>query len=220
MQTLLKSRLKHNKALNLAAVQNPILILGQRVERRLWSRRGTDLTAHGHAKKDKRPPLPAALSFTQLKNGAIDESVLEGLRTERKGNLRQLLLRAHRSLNRRIATKLNEFGYTNLRPGHLALFSNIDFEGTSVGELSERAGMTIQGMGQIVTELEAMGYVTRTVDETDRRVRIVRFTAMGWTMMLDSIKGLKEIESELEKTVNSARLDDLRVALKLIADAL
>jgi len=101
---------------------------------------------------------------------------------------------------------------------HLALYSNIDFDGTKITDLSERAGMSVQGMGQIVIELEGLGYVSRTVDESDRRVRMVHLTDAGWKLMLDSIESLRNIESEYEEMLKPGALGSLRTALKVMAE--
>jgi DNA-binding MarR family transcriptional regulator len=170
------------------------------------------------AKPAKPGPRPAAKKLRARAVSKPPAAILDELRRERAGNLRQLLLGAHRALNRRIAKGLNQLGYDHVRPMHLALYSNIDFDGTKISDLSERAGMTVQGMGQIVTELESLGYVSRTIHESDRRVRMVHLTDAGWKLMLDSIESLRNIESEYEDMLKPGALGNLRSALRVMAE--
>jgi DNA-binding MarR family transcriptional regulator len=170
------------------------------------------------AKSAKATRRPVAKKLRAAAAAKPSAAVLDELRRERAGNLRQLLLGAHRALNRRIAKGLNQLGYDHVRPMHLALYSNIDFDGTKITDLSERAGMTVQGMGQIVIELEGLGYVSRTVHETDRRVRMVHLTDAGWKLMLDSIESLRNIESEYEDMLRPGALGSLRNALRVMAE--
>jgi len=144
---------------------------------------------------------------------------LEALRAERAMNLRQLLLRAHRALNARIATKLVMRGHT-VRPTQIALFSSIDFQGTRVSTLAERANVTQQAMGQLAIELEQLGYVRREVDPQDRRATVVVFTDEGWKLMLDSIEALREVERECEAALGDREMGMLRATLQKLAEYL
>src|ERR687892_565684 len=72
-------------------------------------------------------------------------------------NIGRLLLRAQRDFDAELNTRLRERGYPDVRLAHSALFAHIDSEGTRSSELAERAGMTKQGMGQLVADLAKKG---------------------------------------------------------------
>jgi DNA-binding MarR family transcriptional regulator len=59
----------------------------------------------------------------------------------------------------------------------------IDLEGTRVGELARRAGVTKQSMAEAVAGLERRGYVRRRPDPTDGRAQLVELTDAGWVAL-------------------------------------
>src|SRR5215217_7962191 len=89
-------------------------------------------------------------------------------------NIGRLLLRAQRDFDAQLNARLRERGYPDVRLAHSALFAHIEPEGTRSSELAEQAGMTKQGMGQLVADLEKKGYVERVEDPVDRRAKLVR----------------------------------------------
>ena len=112
----------------------------------------------------------------------------------RSRNLRQLLLRASRIVNRHVVEGLQARGYAGLRSTHTTLLSNIDLAGSSVTEAAERAGITKQAMGRLAAELEEAGYIRIETDSEDARVRVLRLTARGSKLMLDSLDVMAELE--------------------------
>src|SRR5215471_21724958 len=95
---------------------------------------------------------------------------------KRGRNLRQLLLRASRIVNRHVVQGLQARGYSRLRSTHTTLLSNIDLAGSSVSEAAERAGITKQAMGRLASELEEAGFICIEADPEDARVRLIRLT--------------------------------------------
>src|SRR3712207_9178711 len=87
-------------------------------------------------------------------------------------NIGRLLLRAQRDFDTELNARLRERGYPDVRLAHSALFAHIDPEGTRSSELAERAGMTKQGMGQLVADLEKKGYVERVEDPRSEERRV------------------------------------------------
>src|SRR6516162_3049426 len=102
---------------------------------------------------------------------------------KRSRNMRQLLLRASRIVNRHVVEGLQARGYSGLRSTHTTLLSNIDLAGSSVTEAAERAGITKQAMGRLASELEEAGYIRIETDPEDARVRLLRLTTQGSKLM-------------------------------------
>jgi MarR family transcriptional regulator, temperature-dependent positive regulator of motility len=97
---------------------------------------------------------------------------------------------------------------------HSALFAHIDPEGTRSSEVAERAGMTKQGMGQLVADLEKKGYVERVEDPADRRAKLVHLTKKGWRHVRDAREVIGEIEEAYARRLGDGRLETLRAILK------
>jgi DNA-binding MarR family transcriptional regulator len=65
------------------------------------------------------------------------------------------------------------------KPKHSAVFAQIDPEGSRLTDLADRANITPQAMGELIDELEDLGYVTREPDPSDRRAKLIVLTASG-----------------------------------------
>jgi DNA-binding MarR family transcriptional regulator len=66
-----------------------------------------------------------------------------------------------------------------LRPSQLRLLSLTPADGLRVTDLAARVGMTKQALGEFVATLQDAGLVEVTVDQRDRRVRLIRPTPAG-----------------------------------------
>ena len=128
-------------------------------------------------------------------------------------NIGRLLLRAQRDFDAALNARLCERGYPDVRLAHSALFAHIDPEGTRSSELAERAGMTKQGMGQLVADLEKKGYVERVEDPGDGRARVVRLTKKGRRHVRDAREIIGEIEEAYARRLGDGRLETLRAIL-------
>ena len=128
-------------------------------------------------------------------------------------NIGRLLLRAQRDFDTALNARLRERGYPGVRLAHSALFAHIDPEGTRSSELAERAGMTKQGMGQLVADLEKKGYVERVEDPGDGRARVVRLTKKGRRHVRDAREIIGEIEEAYARRLGDGRLETLRAIL-------
>jgi DNA-binding MarR family transcriptional regulator len=65
------------------------------------------------------------------------------------------------------------------KPKHSAVFAQIEPEGSRLTDLAGRANITPQAMGELVDELEELGYVERQPDPSDRRAKLIVLTARG-----------------------------------------
>jgi MarR family transcriptional regulator, temperature-dependent positive regulator of motility len=128
-------------------------------------------------------------------------------------NIGRLLLRAQRDFDAALNARLRERGYPDVRLAHSALFAHIDPEGTRSSELAERAGMTKQGMGQLVACLEKKGYIERVEDPGDGRARVVRLTKKGRRHVRDAREIIGEIEDAYARRLGDGRLETLRAIL-------
>src|SRR5882672_9795623 len=136
-----------------------------------------------------------------------DSAIISGaVEEERRRNMRQLLLRASRIVNRHVVEGLHARGYADLRSTHTTLQSNIDLAGSTVTVAADRAGITKQAMGRLATELEDAGYIRVQNDPKDARARVLQLTKTGKQLMLDSLEVMAELERRYARSVGRDRL--------------
>jgi DNA-binding MarR family transcriptional regulator len=135
---------------------------------------------------DSTPPLPALLD--EVKQMAVDE------------------------LHRR----LREEGYPDVRPGHGCVFRFVDAGGSRLTELAERARMTKQAVGEVVADLEQLGYVERVPDPGDGRAKIIRLTDHGRDGQGAARRIFRDIERRWARELGEQRVADLRETLRAI----
>jgi len=131
-----------------------------------------------------------------------------------------LLLKAARLLNERATARIRIVSRVEFRTPHTALLPHIDFEGTRLTEVAARVGTSKQAVGELVTELEEMGFLRRDPDPSDARARLVRFTAHGRRALLHGLSILSAIEAELAVEIGTTRMDRLRADLGQLLAAL
>lgn len=132
-------------------------------------------------------------------------------------DLHRLLLEGHRVLAAELSQTLEERGYPDLRPGHLAVFQHIDRRsGTRLTELAARGRMTKQGMMLVVDDLESRGYLRRVADPEDARAKVVRLTAHGRRAAAETGRALAAIEVRTKRQLGDRRFEALRESLEAL----
>lgn len=140
------------------------------------------------------------------------------VRALRERHVGRLLLQAQRAFNARAVEGLRRRGYAGLTLAHLSLLPHLDEEGTRITVLAERAGMTKQGMGHLVQDLERQGFLARAPDPVDGRAILVRFTPTGRVLLDDAVAVTGEVETAFAAILGPDRLTDLRdILLRLVA---
>jgi len=84
---------------------------------------------------------------------------------------------------------------------HIHITRHLALQGSRLTDLAERAGMTKQAMGDLVTQCEAWGLVVREPDPTDARARRVRFTASGLAWLNAFRAAVQQAEAEFRAEV-------------------
>jgi len=129
----------------------------------------------------------------------------------------QLLGEVVRAMETGLQRHLRKAGHSDIRPAHFAVFRHIQPEGLRLTELAERAQMTKQSVGELVTYLEDRGYLLRQTDPGDGRVRIITLTARGEASRDAAFAGFRELEAAWAQGVGTARVAELRATLADIA---
>lgn len=143
----------------------------------------------------------------------LSRDQLAAIEATRGRNLRQLLLKASRIVNRHVVEELRARGYSRLRSTHTTLLSNIDLAGSSVTEAAERAGITKQAMGRLATDLEAAGYLSIDADPQDARAKRLHLTQEGEQLMMASFEVMAELQGRYAAALGKARLETLQRGL-------
>lgn len=130
----------------------------------------------------------------------------------------RLLLRAQRDFGARALAGLQALGHPTFTVAHLSLLPHIEAAGTRASVLAERTGMSKQSVAQLLSELEADGYIERERDAQDGRAAVVRITSRGEACHRDAKKVKGDIEREYERRLGEAGLAALRRALTLLVD--
>lgn len=136
--------------------------------------------------------------------------------TEPRTPLGVLLSAAERALASALEEGLRAAGFHDLRAAHAQVFVAIDAQGSRLTDLAGRAGMTKQAMGELVRYLEQHEYLNVEPDSRDRRAKVIRPTARGWSAHQTSIALLADSDRRLGERLGEQGLRDLRAQLARI----
>lgn len=106
------------------------------------------------------------------------------------------------------------------RPAHGAIMEQLDFsDGMRLTDLAKGAQLTPQSAGELVDQLEALGYVERRPDPDDRRAKRIYRTARAKRATQAAIDAAVQSEKEIENLLGETRHQQLRQALTAIIEA-
>lgn len=144
---------------------------------------------------------------------------LEDLRQYRNSALYRPLGRVLKVYNRRLLEGLHERGFDDFTPAFPQILSNLDTQGTRIGVLAQRAGVTRQGAGQLIAEIERCGYVERHAAEDDARAVVIKFTPRGKKLLETVFTLVDAIETSFAEALGTRDFDHLRRSLVNLAEA-
>lgn len=106
------------------------------------------------------------------------------------------------------------------RPAHGSIMEQLDFEdGLRLTDLAEGAGIAPQSAGELVDQLEILGFVERRPDPDDRRAKRIYRTTKAKKASKAAIDAAQRSERELKQLLGEKRLDELRGDLERIVEA-
>ena len=133
-------------------------------------------------------------------------------------NTMAMLGRAYSLLGFRIVDGVVGAGFPQ-KPSHSAVFAQIRAEGSRLTELARGANMTPQAMGELVDELETLGYVERRPDPTDRRAKLIVLTSRGHECIAAGIATIQGIEERIDQILGPQGHAQLRRLLSTLLTA-
>lgn len=132
----------------------------------------------------------------------------ERLESKRLGNS---LVKLGRQVFAATVERLRLRGYEGIRFSYTNLLPHLDREhGSQITELADRMDVSKQAVGQMVRQLQELGYVQVRKDPSDGRARLVALTEEGFGVLLAGLEVFAEIEAELESVLGRESLDALR----------
>lgn len=136
------------------------------------------------------------------------------LDARKRQSVAQLLFKCARLVNERAIARVNEQpSAIRLRTSHTNLFPHLDFEGVRITELARRLDVSKQAVSQTIAELELMDVVETIPDPSDGRARLARFTDKGRAAILQGLTVLRDIESDIERSIGKSKFEELHRAL-------
>ena len=104
-------------------------------------------------------------------------------------------------------------GHQDLRPAHARLMVFLGWEGSRITDIARAQDVSKNAVGQLVTELEELGYVERVPDPADGRAKIVRYTDAGVALIGDAAAIAERLNAEIANIIGTQRLGELRSML-------
>ena len=129
-----------------------------------------------------------------------------------------LLGRAYSLLGFRIVDGVVGAGFPQ-KPAHSAVFAQIRPEGSRLTDLARGANMSPQAMGELVDELEGLGYVVRRPDPDDRRAKRIVLTPKGTACVAAGIVTIDGIEQQLTDLLGERGHRQLRRLLTTVLES-
>jgi DNA-binding MarR family transcriptional regulator len=112
--------------------------------------------------------------------------------------------------------RLTEAGHPVIRQGHGCVFRFIHEGGSRLTDLAESARLTKQAVGEVVSDLERLGYVERAADPQDGRAKMIRLTELGADAQRTALAIFADIERDWAERYGAERLAAMRDLLEEI----
>jgi DNA-binding MarR family transcriptional regulator len=125
----------------------------------------------------------------------------------------ELLTEIRDDLVKDVQRRVADAGYGDVRSSHDCVFRHLTPDGLRLRDLASYSNMSPQAIGEHVDELEALGYVERIRDPSDRRAKLITPTARGAAFMRAAYEALGQIEREWADVVGADALGRLHDAL-------
>ncbi|WP_370369915.1 MarR family winged helix-turn-helix transcriptional regulator [Mycolicibacterium sp. CH28] len=113
----------------------------------------------------------------------------------------------------RLRAAFAEAGLDGIHPAQSFALAPLVAGGLHASALADRLGVSRQAVAQAVGALEQHGYVMRTPDPLDGRVRIIELTARGRKALRVMRANAVDLEHHWQRLLGEDKLDELRRSL-------
>jgi DNA-binding MarR family transcriptional regulator len=136
---------------------------------------------------------------------------------EAEPNTATLISLTHLLVSRRVSEGVAAAGHP-VKPSYGAVFAQIGPDGSRLTDLARGAEMSPQSMGELVDELEGLGYVVRTPDPRDRRAKRIVLTESGQRCSAAGRDSVAALEREITSILGARGHAQLRRLLLRLLD--
>ena len=106
-----------------------------------------------------------------------------------------------------VSEQLSAHNIDDFKHAYMPLIMNIDVDGVTNTDLAKRAGITKQGMSQVVQELEEKKYIKIQANPDDKRSSIIFLTDKGKEFILTCRARQKELHADLQKRLGKKNFE-------------
>ena len=130
-----------------------------------------------------------------------------------------LLRHARHTYGKAMRSALEEAGYDDIPANGLYVIGGLAVDGdVPLGRLVKQLGISKQGAGQLVDTLVMRGYLSRTVDDNDRRQLVVALTDRGRAAAEIQARARDRVDAELVARVGEEDVRAARRSLGVLID--
>ena len=123
------------------------------------------------------------------------------------------------ALNEQVTRRLHALGFADVRFSHGFVFQHLVLGPLPVGELARRMEVSQQAASKAAAELERLGYLERTPDPGDARVRRLGLSARGRAAVTAARDARAAVAEEVAAALGQRRAARLRTDLLAALDA-
>jgi DNA-binding MarR family transcriptional regulator len=132
--------------------------------------------------------------------------------------LGRYLILLFRAFEIEVLEALRAGGYTDLTEADLDILRFISPEGSRAVDVARLAGITKQGAGKAVHDLERRGYLKRRNHREDSRAKLIAFTPKGRIVIGKAIEVIGGIERRYARLLGARHVQELKRSLRLLLD--
>lgn len=112
---------------------------------------------------------------------------------------------------------VRERGHTGIRRTHELVLVPMKLEGARLTDIARASEVSKNAVGQLASELEALGYVCRSDHPEDGRAKLLRFTDTGWSLLADAMAANEELEAAVVAMIGEDKTRHLCAILEELA---
>jgi DNA-binding MarR family transcriptional regulator len=152
--------------------------------------------------------------------GPAKDPASESVLAQFSRNLPRYVAGTAQALNERLMAQCVVAGHAGLRASFNQVLARLSGSGTRIVDIANACHITQQAAGQLIGELETLGYVKRKPDSSDKRAKQLILTARGERLLKDCTRLAAATEHELAQAIGDKAFAALRSHCAKLCEAL